>query len=168
MTESKPSQRGRLVEAMTVTAARYGYREANVARVIAQAGVSRATFYECFEGKEECFLAAYRQIAQRIAGHIQMLGSERGEAVDPGEILERLLESADREPAAARVFLIEALAAGPAVRAEHEEFLGVMEELLDPFLGSAPKGRSQLEIPARALLGGIGNVVAIRVFRGEA
>ncbi len=168
MTESKPSQRERLVEAMTVTAARYGYREANVARVITQAGVSRATFYECFEGKEECFLAAYREVAQRIAGHIQMLDSERGEVVDPGEILERLLESADREPAAARVFLIEALAAGPVVRAEHEEFLGVMEELLDAFLDRAPSGRSRLEIPARALLGGIGNVVAIRVFRGEA
>src|ERR1044072_9471450 len=122
MTESKPSQRGRLVEAMTVTAARYGYREANVARVIAQAGVSRATFYECFEGKEECFLAAYREVAQRMAGHIQI--------VDPGETLERLLVSSGREPAAVRVFLMEARAAGPAVRAEHEEFLGVMEELL--------------------------------------
>jgi AcrR family transcriptional regulator len=168
MTESKPSQRERLVEAIIVTAARYGYREANVARVIAQAGVSRATFYECFEGKEECFLVAYREIAQRIAGHIQLLDAERGEVVGPGEILERLLESADREPAAARVFLLESLAAGPAVRAEHEEFLGVMEERLDAFLDSAPKGRPRLEIPARALLGGIGNVVAIRVFRGEA
>lgn len=168
MTEFKPSQKERLVEAMVATAARYGYREASVARVIAHAGVSRATFYECFEGKEDCFLVAYREIAQRIAGHIQLLDSGRGTAVDPGEILERLLESADREPAAARVFLIESLAAGPVVQAEHEEFLGVVEELLDVFLDSAPAGRSQLEIPARTLLGGIGNVVAIRVFRGEA
>ena len=58
------SQRERLVEAMTVVAARHGYAEASVARVVKQAGMSRATFYDHFENRDDCFLAAFRRAAE--------------------------------------------------------------------------------------------------------
>ena len=60
------SQRERLVEAMTVVAARHGYAEASVARVVKQAGMSRATFYDHFENRDDCFLAAFRLADERI------------------------------------------------------------------------------------------------------
>src|ERR1700752_5261293 len=53
------SQRGRLLAAMAAAVAVKGYAGVAVADVIAQAGVSRKTFYEHFDNKEECFLAAY-------------------------------------------------------------------------------------------------------------
>lgn len=167
MTRSKPNPKKRLTEAMIATAARYGYGKASVARVVARAGVSRATFYEHFSDKEECFLAAYREVAQRIVESLERLEGGRGATVGPREILRQLLDNADLEPAAARIFLIESFAAGPTVRAEHEKVLDAMERSLDTFLDALP-GRGMLEIPPRSLLGGIGSVVAIRIFRGEA
>lgn len=77
-----------------------------------------------------------------------------------------MLRNADAEPATARAVLIESLAAGPAVRAEHERSLDSIEAALDSHLSAS--GGPQIEIPARLLLGGVANVIAIRVFRGEA
>jgi AcrR family transcriptional regulator len=65
MIQARLSQRERLISGMVAAAARHGYAKASVARVIAQAGVSRATFYEQFADREECFLAAYRDVAAR-------------------------------------------------------------------------------------------------------
>ena len=53
------SQRGRLLAAMAEVVASKGYGAVAVRDVIARAGVSRKTFYEHFDNKEECFLAAY-------------------------------------------------------------------------------------------------------------
>jgi AcrR family transcriptional regulator len=168
MPSPNPSQRERLLDAMTVTAARYGYREASIARVLAQAGMSRATFYQHFEDKEACFLAVYREMAKRVATDLRPIDSRRAPAERPREVLRRLLEAADREPASARIVLLESLAAGPSVRAEHERRLEEMEAAMDAYLDGASVGGRQIEIPARALLGGLASVVAIRVFRGEA
>jgi AcrR family transcriptional regulator len=166
MARLKPNARARLIEAMIATAARYGYREASVARVIAQAGVSRATFYQHFEDKEACFLAAYREVAQRILSEMQLVEEELGDAGAPREILARLLKSADRDPAATRVALLESLAGGETVRAEHGQLVNAVEQLVDVYLSEVAEGPA-LEIPARCVLGGIGSVIAIRVFRGE-
>jgi AcrR family transcriptional regulator len=168
MIRSNPRHRERLIDAMTITAARYGYREASIARVVAQAGVSRATFYQHFEDKEACFLAAYRELAKRMAAELRELEGKGEPKERPYEVLRGLLEAADREPASARIVLLEALAAGPTVRAAHERRLGEMEAAMDVYLDEASVGGLQLEIPARALLGGLGSIVAIRVFRGEA
>jgi AcrR family transcriptional regulator len=164
---SKPSQEERLIEAMIATAARYGYGETSVARVVAHAGVSRATFYQHFADKEACFLAAYREVAQRVAVELKFAGESRQAGGRPREILRRLLEGADREPASARIVLLESLAAGPVVRVEHEKLRRAMEAAMETYLDEAAVDGMQLEIPARSLLGGLGNVVAMRVFRGE-
>lgn len=161
------SQRERLIAATIAATARYGYREATIARIVAQAGVSRATFYENFADKEDCFGTTYRRIAGRIGEEMRQLEARRGGPFEARETLAWLLNSADCEPAGARLFLLEALAAGPVVRAEHEAFLEGLVESLDGLLGSTPADAPRVEIPVRALLGGIGNVIAIRVFRGE-
>jgi AcrR family transcriptional regulator len=168
MAARKPNQKQRLKEAMIVTAARYGYREASVARVVSQAGVSRATFYEHFEDKEACFLAAYRVVARRIAEELRIVDENPQTAGRPRQALKRLLDGADREPASARIALLEALAAGPAVRAEYEKLFSAMVDVMDTYLDQASTGDTRLEIPARSLVGGLGSVVAIRVLRGEA
>src|SRR3954465_11736469 len=52
-------QRGRLLAGMLRATAELGYREVSVQDVLERAGVSRPTFYEHFENKEDCFLAAF-------------------------------------------------------------------------------------------------------------
>ena len=61
-------QRARIVSAMVEVAADVGYLGAAVAPVVARAGISRRTFYELFEGREDCFLAAFDWAVEQAAG----------------------------------------------------------------------------------------------------
>jgi AcrR family transcriptional regulator len=53
------SQRDRMLAAMATAVGERGYAKVAVADVISRAGVSRKTFYEQFDNKLGCFLAAY-------------------------------------------------------------------------------------------------------------
>src|SRR3954469_2670724 len=110
------SQRGRLLAAMAEVVGAKGYGAVAVADVIARAGVSRKTFYEHFENKEECFLAAYDAGVELMLDAID----EAIRAAAPGGPVAiaragtaRYLETLAANPAFARTFLIEVLAAGP-------------------------------------------------------
>ncbi len=161
------SQRERLVEAMTVVAARHGYAEASVARVVKQAGMSRATFYDHFENRDDCFLAAFRRAAEPMREQLGSGDEARGEPERPREVLARTLALAEQHPAATRLILIEARAGDKRVRAEHEDLLALIERAIELYLSAAAE-RMPIEIPTRALLGGIGGLIGTRVFRGEA
>ena len=56
----------RLFNAMAEALAEHGYSCVTVAHVIERAGVSRRTFYEYFESKEDCILAAYDDAERRL------------------------------------------------------------------------------------------------------
>jgi AcrR family transcriptional regulator len=109
------SQRGRMLEAMALAVAEKGYAAVSVADVIALAGVSRKTFYEHFSNKETCLLAAYDTGVELLLADVET-------AIDaaPGWLdamrdgVRTYLESLAENPAFARTFLIEILAAGPA------------------------------------------------------
>lgn len=151
---------------MIASAARYGYGGASVARVVAQARVSRATFYEHFQDKEDCFLAAYREQGESTMADLRRAYDDPVWSNRRRAVISHLLESAENNPAAARVVLIESLAGGPAVRVEHERVADSIEVSIEEYLSDAPDG-AQLEIPARALLGAVWGIVASRVLRGE-
>src|ERR1700710_2155684 len=109
---AKAGPRERLCSGMTQAAARYGYREASVARVVEQAGVSRATFYEHFADKEACFLAAFELAAERIELALERIDDCRPVQRAP-DLLDDLVENLGQDPAAARILLMEARAGGP-------------------------------------------------------
>ena len=52
--------RARLLQAMATVAAAQGLAATSIAAVVAEAGVSKRTFYEHFTDKDDCFLALYR------------------------------------------------------------------------------------------------------------
>src|SRR5262249_24743305 len=105
---------------MVHAVARYGYAGASVAKVVERAGVSRATFYEHFRDREECFLVAYRGIVAGVRAAIGSASAAADPAARPRAVLEALLDHAAADPDVARFLLIESLAAGAAPRAEHE------------------------------------------------
>lgn len=160
---TKSNQRQRLIDAMIAVAARYGYRDASVARVIREAGVSRATFYKQFEDRHACFAAAQARVAEQVREILEAGGGNSNRTV-----LGRLLEGAECDPAGARILFIESLAAGAVVRRRHEEVLDDLEDAMSARLDEVATAGSRAELPARALLGGVAGVVALRVFRGEA
>ena len=65
------SQRQRLLEAMAVVCARRTYAATTIAEVVESAGVSRATFYELFRDKEDCFVATMDDWIRMLAAAIQ-------------------------------------------------------------------------------------------------
>ena len=99
-------QRARLLRAMAEEVAARGYAAVSVAHVIARAGVSRATFYEQFDGKQSCFLAAYDE-----AVGILLAGADPGLGLDV--LLTGYLDALADRPALARVFLLDVYALGP-------------------------------------------------------
>lgn len=148
---------------MVASAARYGLGGASVARVVREAGVSRATFYEHFDDRDDCFLAAHEQVVVEVKEAFA-----RSAEGPPALLLQEVLRGAERDPAAARVGLIEGLAGDSAVRDRHETLLSNLEAQVDRYLRESPPGSLPVGIPARAVLGGVIGVIAIRVFRGEA
>lgn len=60
LTRSAATQRGRLLVASALVVAERGYAKASVSDIVAAAGVSRSTFYESFDGKDDCLIAAYQ------------------------------------------------------------------------------------------------------------
>ena len=56
------------MQAMIEVVSERGYPETRVVDVIGVAGVSRKTFYELFDSKEDCFLAAYDVLLGNLLG----------------------------------------------------------------------------------------------------
>jgi AcrR family transcriptional regulator len=102
-------QRARLLEAMVRAVAEKGYEAATVADAVRMARVSRGTFYELFESKEACLLAAYKVGYEVLE---ERIGSAVREADDWREELRlgirAYLQTLEQDPVFARVYLIEA------------------------------------------------------------
>jgi len=153
---------------MIVLAAEGGYRNVSIARISAYAGVSSATFYEQFPGKEECMLTAYRAAAERIFSSMRAsardsltLGQDWSALVR--EALAQLLGAVHSNPHAARVLFVEGLGGGPLVRTQSRKVLDRVEQRTDETLDSIQPGEHTLDLPSTALIGAVRNIVARRL-----
>jgi AcrR family transcriptional regulator len=118
---------------MAEAVAEKGYLPTTVADVIARAGVSRKTFYEHFRDKEDCFLAAYDTGVELLLEALRSAGSNEEDLLERARLRTRTyLETLASEPAFARTFMIEVMAAGPAAQARrdavHERFADLLRE----------------------------------------
>ncbi|MFL5834479.1 MAG: TetR/AcrR family transcriptional regulator [Solirubrobacterales bacterium] len=166
MTES---QRNRIHKAMIEVVSKRGYPETRVVDVIGVAGVSRKTFYELFDSKEDCFLAAYDVLLENLL-------AEASEAFEskPGApwaertcaALEALLEHLSQHPDEARFAIVEVLAAGPKALARRDS-------ALRQFTGFLETGRSEttVELPgitSMAIAGGVNELLYSEILHGAA
>ena len=139
------SQRTRLLEAAGRAVAEKGYAAATIDDIVRGAAVSKKTFYEHFDDKLSCFLAAYEAASDELYEHVRAaqdaVASTRGnhwlERTQAG--IRAYLRWLAAEPALARVFLIEIAAAGPEALARRERlrdrYAERMRELQDPRVG---------------------------------
>ncbi len=157
---SKLTQRERLIEAIVELSGNHGYQSLSIAQISSRAGVSSATFYELFEDKEACMLAAYRAATQRTLKSMEsaLQGGEWARAARPA--FTELLQSVQSDPDGGRVMFVEALSGGPALRSEQDLVLDLMEQSAEGLLEAAPPGSSTLDVPARALIGGVRYIVS--------
>jgi AcrR family transcriptional regulator len=122
----------RILAAMAEVAAERGAGAASVAHVVAHAGVSRRTFYDLFEDREDCFLAAFDEAVARAARTvIPAYGKAQGwrERIRAG--LLATLVFFDEEPALARLCVVESLAAGPGALARRGEVFDLLVQVVD-------------------------------------
>jgi AcrR family transcriptional regulator len=140
--EVEGSQRLRLVRAMAEVMAEKGYARTSVADILRRARVSRETFYELFDSKEDCFMSAfdeaYRGIGEALAagaGGELAAGGAGGRAV-LDIVLEHYLAALASEPDLARVFLIEVYAAGPKAMERRLELQRGLVEVLAQLIGA--------------------------------
>ena len=75
------SQRDRLLEAAIRVVAEKGYAALTIGDLTGAAGVSRTTFYELFDGKEDCFLAAYDNAVDALVRRVT--AAYEGAAIGP-------------------------------------------------------------------------------------
>ncbi len=110
------NQRERLIAGLAEAVAENGYAGTTIAHITRHAAVSRRTFYEHFNSKDECFVAAYdtvmTEFSERIEDAFQQ-ESEWPQAVRAG--LAAMLSFLAAEPNLARLSMVEALVAGPVV-----------------------------------------------------
>lgn len=135
------NQRERMLLATTELVAERGYQKTTIELIAKTSRVALVTFYEHFSSKEECFLAAFDE-------SVGAAGEVFAELVDPeapwqdqiSTGLELLLEMVEREPARAKLCIVEAQAAGSASLARYQAMLE----------GAAPKLREGREFNPRA------------------
>jgi AcrR family transcriptional regulator len=161
--DGQANQRERLLNGMAHAVSRRGYAEATVAEAIAHAGVSRSTFYEYFADKEECFLAAFRELAPLLAGELTQAVEGVPWPQKQRAMLSVVLDP-DRSEAAMhwRLLLTQARAGEPRIRAERDHFAANLERAFETLLASPPQGAPSLDIPPKALLGGVRSVISTR------
>lgn len=163
------SQRNRIHQAMVEVVSERGYPETRVVDVIGVAGVSRKTFYELFDSKEDCFLAAYDELLGNLLGNTSEAfearpGARWAERVAAG--LGTLLEHLAAHPDEARYAIVEVLAAGPKALARRDaalrEFAGFVE---------AGRAETSVELPgitSLSIAGGINELLYSEILHGAA
>ena len=112
------SQRRRLLAGVAKALVEEGFARLTVEDVIRNAGVSRKTFYEYFESREECLLAAYDAASEGL----WRAGEEAATAVEgwPARVGAALAAIADflaADPERAHLFTREARVAGAEIAA---------------------------------------------------
>ena len=124
------SQQRRLLRAMADAVAENGYAATTIADVVSRAGVSRKTFYEHFDGKQECFLALYDAgiafLQTRVSAAIGA-GPQAGDRLLAG--MNALLAVLEERPAVFRAIVLESHAAGPAVAERRRAMMRTFAEL---------------------------------------
>lgn len=165
------SQRERMVEAMIAVVADKGYTDTTVADIIATAGVSRATFYEQFADKEDCFIAAYGTVMERILGFV-VEGFDRQPSADwivrIRDALGTLLTYLANNPVAARVGIVEGFGAGARARDRYQEAITAFFPFLDGGRSMAPDPERIPPRVARTVLGGISTMMFNQTSTGHA
>src|ERR1044072_609423 len=129
-------QRERLLAAMVKTVTEIGYNTLTVQNVLTRAGISRPTFYEQFEDKEDCFLAAFDAAAARMQGRLEAAVADAGtswrERLRSG--IAELLRFIVEEPEEARMVIVEARASSPAGLRRRDEMLDRYAACIDALI----------------------------------
>ena len=152
---------------MITAAYRHGYAGANVSQVIAVAGVSRPTFYEYFQDKDDCFIAAHRELSRLLVWEIR----RAVETVAPEEAVEAairaLIRLSEEFPDRAGFLCNEAMAAGWRGLNERDRLIDELAVVVDEARAQAPPDAPTPDLPIQVVFGAGRWLLAPPLRRGE-
>jgi AcrR family transcriptional regulator len=161
-------QRSRLLAGAVGAIDEHGYAHTTVGQITTRARVSRRTFYELFADREACLAALFEDVVGMIEGELAAAGLGGlpwRERVSGG--LWAILSFFDREPALARVCVIQVLRGGPGVLERRDEVLERLAVVLDEGRGESARGTQCTALTAEGLVGAAFGIVYARLLRGE-
>ncbi len=158
-------QRARIVGAMTELVRERGVPNVTVAHVVARSGVSRRTFYEQFEDRGGCLLAAFEHGVELAAAAVLPAYRAAGAAGGAWEEqirvgLAALLELLDAQPALGGLCVVDVLAGERRVLERRAQVVDVLIEAVHqggraqrPAGAGSSAGASRARAPRRATMG---------------
>jgi AcrR family transcriptional regulator/DNA-binding transcriptional ArsR family regulator len=155
------NQRERLFGAMVASVATRGYAATRVTDLIKLSGVSRRSFYDLFPDKEACFRAVVRELVANSLSLTEELAG--GDAERAERRFQALTEIVVEQPAAARLCLIEAYAAGPGALEPLEAARVTLERRMQAGAAESPQRAGMPPEMVSALLGAALEVVRTRL-----
>ena len=157
-------QRRRLLLAMREVSGEVGLAGATVGQVCKRSRMSRRTFYELFDSRDDCFLAAFEQALEQIAERVLPAWEQAGRWKDRVRSgLQALLGLFDEQPQLARLCVVETLTGGPAVLGRRREILQELAAVVDEGRREARAGSGPPPLTAEGTVGGVLAVIHSRL-----
>ena len=181
------NQKERLYGAMVAAVNEKGYQATTVSDLVTISGVSSRTFYNLFADKQACFVATMEaMIAAAIAYATQRAGAP-AEDPAPGGIelpeappsqgsweeraragLASFVQMVAAQPAAAKLAMVEAYAAGPEALVPLENAIAGFEWLTEQVIAQSPERAGMPKEMTMALMGAQQEMVRNRLREGRA
>ncbi|BCJ74028.1 TetR/AcrR family transcriptional regulator [Catellatospora bangladeshensis] len=163
-TRTFESVRRDLTTALATCVAEKGYASTTIADVVALARVSKRTFYEHFSAKEECLMALYEHVCDRLMLIIRAAAS--GDQPWPQRISDgaaAYLGALETMPAFTRTMLVEVQAAGHRAfqlrQRTLQRFAGTLVDLVEGGRLTDPELQPLSQPQALAIVGGINELL---------
>lgn len=156
-------QRWRIFAALPDALVEHGYNGPAVAEMLRSAHISRKTFYELFDGKDEALMRCRDDAFQVLRRELD--GARAGVGRRPGAVargLDAVLRLAAEDPPRARLLLADPWVTGPRAAEGWEAALGFLSLLLGRRRGA------HISIREEGLLGGARHLVLSRIYAGRA
>ncbi len=136
----------------------------SVARVTGRAGVSRRTFYDLFDDREDCFLAIFDEVVARatVVANDAAVG-QTGWREQARAGLSGLLQFAGDERVMGTLVVVHALGCGPDVLARRARCLGPLIAFIDQGRSQSKNGQGLPPLTAEGIVGAVLAVIHARM-----
>lgn len=164
--------RDRILAAAVTVFARQGYHGTSVDDIVQEADSSKGAFYFHFSNKEALFLAIVEKFASdMIVAIYDALKATSGGGERVRAAVEAGVKAFAKEPALAKIFLVEAVGLNPSFEAKRREIYGAFAKLIREYLDAAVEDGDlppqDTELAAYAWLGTISEGVVFALESGR-
>jgi AcrR family transcriptional regulator len=145
-----------------------GYVATTISELVARARISRRSFYERYSNKDECLVATYDEVVERLGRRLRATwdpGAEWSEQIET--FIRTLFDAAGDRPDAARLVCVEMAAAGPVGVERWAQGAERLQRYLIDGFARAPGPGTVPDPVARAIVGAVRRILYTRVQRNR-